>query len=516
MMVNRRDDYSRRGRDRYDRRRRPSGDQFKGSLSEGLRNQDHSSSDEEITLDDDDDDEDEDAIIERRRKEREALLKKLGAETEDSMDVPSEAPGHSSPSSHSSSPRSEVADELEKSGFDFMESINTKRGTMQPDKDSKPFKNGLDMFADEIDTHQFNSPGTVQRGSSAFENPALTDNWDDAEGYYRVRVGEVLDKRYSVMGFTGQGVFSNVVRAQDTARGKQEAAIKIIRNNEMMHKTGLKELDYLKKLNDVDPDDKFHCLRLYRHFFHKNHLCLVFESLSMNLREVLKKYGRDVGLHIKAVRSYTQQLLLALKLMKKCNILHADIKPDNILVNDSKLMLKLCDFGSASHVSDNEITPYLVSRFYRAPEIIMGIGYDHGIDLWSTAVTIYELFTGKIMFPGKTNNDMLKLHMDLKGKMPNRLIRRAMFRDLHFDSNNNFLYHEVDKVTQREKVTVISSWGNPKDLLAELIGCQRLPDDQHRKVTQLKDLLERMLTLDPTKRINLNQALGHPFIQEKL
>lgn len=70
-----------------------------------------------------------------------------------------------------------------------------------------------------------------------------------------------------------------------------------------------------------------------------------------------------------AVRSYSQQLLLALKLLKRANILHADIKPDNILVNESKLVLKLCDFGSASHVADNEITPYLVSRFYRAPEI---------------------------------------------------------------------------------------------------------------------------------------------------
>lgn len=113
----------------------------------------------------------------------------------------------------------------------------------------------------------------------------------------------------------------------------------------------------------------------------------------MNLREVLKKYGKDVGLHIKAVRSYSQQLFLALKLLKRCNILHADIKPDNILVriiyiapysnrlhslthslfclqvNESKTILKLCDFGSASHVADNEITPYLVSRFYRAPEI---------------------------------------------------------------------------------------------------------------------------------------------------
>jgi len=85
--------------------------------------------------------------------------------------------------------------------------------------------------------------------------------------------------------------------------------------------------------------------------------------------QVLKKYGKDVGLHVKAVRSYTQQLFLALKLLKRANILHADIKPDNILVSESKLVLKLCDFGSASHAHENEITPYLVSRFYRAPEI---------------------------------------------------------------------------------------------------------------------------------------------------
>lgn len=110
-------------------------------------------------------------------------------------------------------------------------------------------------------------------------------------------------------------------------------------------------------------------MRLYRHFFHKNHLCMVFESMSMNLREVLKKYGRDVGLNIAAVRSYAHQMLLALKLLRKCNILHADIKPDNILVNENKITLKLSDFGSACSIQENEPTPYLVSRFYRAPEI---------------------------------------------------------------------------------------------------------------------------------------------------
>ena len=89
----------------------------------------------------------------------------------------------------------------------------------------------------------------------------------------------------------------------------------------------------------------------------------------MNLREVLKKFGKDIGINIKAVRIYAQQLLLALSLLVKCNLLHADIKPDNILVNDSKNVIKLCDLGSASDANENDITPYLVSRFYRAPEI---------------------------------------------------------------------------------------------------------------------------------------------------
>ena len=85
------------------------------------------------------------------------------------------------------------------------------------------------------------------------------------------------------------------------------------------------------------------------------------------------------------------------------------------------------------------------------------MGYDHSIDLWSTFVTIYELYTGKIMFPGKTNNEMIKLMMDIKGKMPNRLIRKGTFREQHFDAQYNFLYHEVDKVTQKVSCYLICS-----------------------------------------------------------
>jgi len=66
----------------------------------------------------------------------------------------------------------------------------------------------------------------------------------------------------------------------------------------------------------------------------------------MNLREVLKKYGKDIGLHIKAVRSYTQQLFLALKLMKRCSVLHADIKPDNILVRTDRRLVLIPPYSS--------------------------------------------------------------------------------------------------------------------------------------------------------------------------
>lgn len=154
-----------------------------------------------------------------------------------------------------------------------------------------------------------------------------------------------------------------------------------------MQMSGLKELEFLAKLNEADPNDKFHCLRLFQHFYHKQHRCLIIEPLSMNLREVLKKYGKDVGLHLKMVFSYT--VLLAFKLLRHCNNLHTDIKSDNILVNESKTILKSCNFGSAVHVAGNIIMPHIVSQPYHAPEIIIGKSYDYGIYRSHPVRTLY-------------------------------------------------------------------------------------------------------------------------------
>jgi serine/threonine-protein kinase PRP4 len=253
-------------------------------------------------------------------------------------------------------------------------------------------------------------------------------------------------------------------------------AVKMIRNNDTMRKAAEKEKSILLSIAEHDPDNKKFCVRLLTHLEYRNHVALVFEFQSMNLRETLKKFGKDVGINIGAVRMYGRQLFVALKHLMDLRIVHADIKLDNILCSaDLKQVrvlsmylgftthltlffllllsnqVKLCDFGSAFRETDtdNDPTPYLVSRFYRAPEIILGMqcksnsqcaashrvdparfdalmlllpADDRAIDLWSVCTSLYELFTGHVMFPGRTNNEMLRLMMAVKGRFPNKLV----------------------------------------------------------------------------------------------
>lgn len=188
-------------------------------------------------------------------------------------------------------------------------------------------------------------PTAVPTSSAA----SLKDNWDDPDGYYRIILGERLGEkgRFQVFANLGRGMFSSVVKARDMMRDEKEVAIKIVRRQETMYKAGLKEMSVLEKLATMDPEDKRHIIRLEGHFEHRNHLCMVFESKSMNLREVVKRFGKDVGLNLRAVRAYAHQMFLALSLMRKATIMHADIKPDNILVSAMafQMLQMLTDVG---------------------------------------------------------------------------------------------------------------------------------------------------------------------------
>ncbi|KAF3310511.1 U4/U6 small nuclear ribonucleoprotein prp4 [Orbilia oligospora] len=397
----------------------------------------------------------------------------------------------------------------------------------EPAKDAEQDVDEFDMFAEGDDDDMFAPAPTRARavnpaGAGAIIAQAkkmdfnMVDDWDDFEGYYRVVLGELIDGRYHVQANLGKGMFSGVVRALDTETQKL-VAIKLIRNNETMRKAGQKEIDILKKLAAHDPEDRKHCVRLERSFDHKGHLCLVFENLSINLREVLKKFGRDIGINLRAVRTYAQQLFLGLTLMKKCNILHADIKPDNILVNDGRNILKICDLGSASDASENEITPYLVSRFYRAPEVILGMPYDFAMDMWSVGCTLYELYTGKILFTGRTNNQMLKSMMECRGKFSQKMLKKGQFTPMHFDEMLNFRSVEKDKLTNKDVVRVINFTKPTRELKPRLMASTSgMKDAEIKELNLFIDLLDRCLQLNPEKRITPLEALKHPFIHKAL
>lgn len=170
-------------------------------------------------------------------------------------------------------------------------------------------------------------------GEGQNNNPHLQSNWDDGEGYYKARIGELIGDRFQILGVVGKGVFSTVLKCVDlrAGDGSSHVAIKMIRNNDTMRKAAEKEKSILLSIAEKDPENKRFCVRLITHLEYRHHVALVFEYQSMNLRETLKKFGKDVGINIGAIRMYGRQLFVALKHLMDLRVVHADIKLDNIL-----------------------------------------------------------------------------------------------------------------------------------------------------------------------------------------
>ncbi|KAI0514829.1 kinase-like domain-containing protein [Xylaria bambusicola] len=389
----------------------------------------------------------------------------------------------------------------------------------------------FDMFAEDFDENKFVAPkpNHLEFAADDRKDPAaLTQpngggilEGDDKDGYYKIRIGEIMNGRYQVQSTLGKGMFSGVARAVDITN-KKLVAIKMMRNNDALRKGGFTEIAILQKLNDADPENRRHIVKFERHFEHKGHLCLAFENLSLNLREVLRKFGNNIGINLSATRAYAHQIFVALAHLRRCSIIHADLKPDNILVNETRNVLKICDLGTAIDRSDaatahTEITPYLVSRFYRAPEIILGMPYDYAIDMWSIGCTLYELYTGKILFAGDSNNQMLKAIMEIRGKFSPKLYKRGEMSHLHFDELGNFISAERDRTLGKTTIRSLAIVKPTRDLRTRLMAASGgMNDVESRDLNNFVDLLERCLALNPDKRITPLEALRHPFFLSKV
>lgn len=412
----------------------------------------------------------------------------------------------------------------------------------------------LDLFSDspEPDSKAAAVSSTSAAAAKTKQRAAhVQSNVDDEEGYYKATAGEVINGQYRVLGVVGRGVFSSVLKCVDIAAEKEErkegegvgvamlgaelghVAVKVVRNNETMKRAAVRELSILQKLRQADARNTKFVVRLLSSTEHLGHSALVFEAYSMNLRQALQKFGKNVGISINAVRMYARQLLVALTFLREQQVVHADLKLDNILCSADLKVVKLCDFGSAfeEHEQDGNsghITPYLISRFYRAPEVILGLApLDGASDLFSLAVCLYELTTGAVMFPGRNNNDMLRLMLRCRGALPNKVVKAhlraygAVGMQTHFSQETfHFLQRDEDNngVQWLKAVAIPENPASDCTVAAMLRanGLQSDADAEEREmVSGLGDLLDKCLALNRSKRVSASDALQHAFFNQE-
>ncbi|KAH6616556.1 dual specificity protein kinase-like protein pom1 [Boeremia exigua] len=357
----------------------------------------------------------------------------------------------------------------------------------------------------------------------------LLENWDDPEGYYKIINNELVNGgHYRMIKTLGRGVFANVAQAEEVSAGSNEergrlVAIKMIRRNELMRKASQKEMDFLQKVNEADPHDKRHIVRLLGSFDHKGHLCIIFEHMSKNLRDLLKEETNGHGLALSAVRTYARQMFLGLQHLQNCQVIHLDLKPDNVLVSADKKTVKLADFGTAVDKRDViERTEYLVSRFYRAPEIILGMEIGYAVDMWAVGCTVYELWTGKILFTGRSNNQMVKAFMDCLGWPSEKLLKKGLLNNVleHFEAGPplKFISREVDQYNQLSVRKIEQQKKISRDIKSRVHDAARGIAQGGPTITELNDfadMLNGTLHMNVEKRIQPKEALAHKFFATK-
>ncbi|EJD02073.1 uncharacterized protein FOMMEDRAFT_29176 [Fomitiporia mediterranea MF3/22] len=316
--------------------------------------------------------------------------------------------------------------------------------------------------------------------------------YDDDRGDYLVTNHDHLAYRYEIIDTLGKGSFGQVLHCRDHCTG-ESVAIKIIRNKKRFHHQALVEIKILENLRKWDPEEKHHVIKMTEHFYFRNHLCIAMELLSINLYELIKANG-FAGFSTTLIRRFTSQMLLSLSLMRHHRIVHCDLKPENVLLrHPAKSGIKVIDFGS-SCLEHEKVYTYIQSRFYRSPEVILGMNYSMAIDMWSLGCILAELYTGYPIFPGENEQEQLSCIMEVLGVPDKELINRSSRKRLFFDSTGLPRPVVNSKGRRRRPGT---------KTLAQVLRC----DDE-----LFVDFVSKCLSWDPEKRIKPQAALRHPFV----
>uniref|UniRef100_A0A8C2Z8G5 mitogen-activated protein kinase n=1 Tax=Cyclopterus lumpus TaxID=8103 RepID=A0A8C2Z8G5_CYCLU len=299
--------------------------------------------------------------------------------------------------------------------------------------------------------------------------------------FYREEVNKTIwevPERYRNLSPVGSGAYGSVCSAYDMKIGLEIAVKKLSRPfQSIIHaKRTYRELRLLKHMkheNVIGLLDVFSPATSLKEF---NDVYLVTHLMGADLNNIVKcqKLTDD------HVQFLIYQILRGLKYIHSADIIHRDLKPSNLAVNED-CELKILDFGLARH-TDDEMTGYVATRWYRAPEIMLNwMHYNMTVDIWSVGCIMAELLTGKTLFPGTDHIDQLKLIMLLVGTPGPELLMKISSESVSSKRHPRFFSNQFSA----PNVPLFSV-----------------------------DLLEKMLVLDTDKRITASEALAHPYFAQ--
>lgn len=423
---------------------------------------------------------------------------------------------------------------------------------------------------------------------------------DKNDGHYIYNDNDIFaNGKFLVKSLLGQGTFGKVLKCKILSNNNY-VAIKVIKAIDRYREAAKTELRILNTISKFDPTGSYQCLLLLDYFDYKDHICFVTNLFGKSIYDFMCSNGipRFPGSHVQAI---ARQLIRAVCFLHDLGIIHTDLKPENILLinentidytlNNSILKnlsqrrklasngkrkiltdpsIKVIDFGSAIFY-DEYHPPIISTRHYRAPEIVLGLGWSFPCDVWSIGCVLVELVTGESLYPIHENLEHMAMMERVNGKpFPQKLIDKMFYKishklgnipsDLnstvvrHFNKNNLSLqWPEKNKngdfiTTEKSLHRVIDGCSRLDNHISKKlkldygnwlnINWNQSPENNWNSILNKKlsmsttnnyndlkpldkdtflfwywfvDLCRKMFEFDPTKRITVKEALQHEW-----
>jgi len=219
--------------------------------------------------------------------------------------------------------------------------------------------------------------------------------------------------KYDVLGVVGEGAYGVVLKCKNKDTNELVAIKKFKESeeDEVVRKTTLREVKILRIMRHEN------IVQLREAFRRKGKLYLVFEFVEKSMLDILE--ANPNGVDVETVRVLTCQLIRAIEYCHRHDVIHRDIKPENLLISPQDNALRLCDFGFArTMTADSPLTDYVATRWYRAPELLLGsTRYGKDVDIWAVGCIMGELTDGQPLFAGESEVDQLFVIQKVLGSL---------------------------------------------------------------------------------------------------